>query len=154
MDMFALQPIQPAASLFQIQNLELAPTGWRHCVEKIAEGFAEMIGDHAYCVNCGGALTGVQGHDASCVTMLARRILTNEPLLHACHKPASINPNIDTTHVSGAAGVDMPLPIRRSAPNLNSAPHVEIPTFLPNPHATRTDQFSMNIDRHCTSRAW
>ncbi len=75
--------VQPDAPLFSIQNLNLAPDGWRPCVEKIADGFVEVIGEHTYCLNCGAVIEGKQGHRLACMTMVARRILANEPLLHA-----------------------------------------------------------------------
>jgi hypothetical protein len=90
--------------MFHVQHLELAPEGWRLCVEKIAEGFAEVIGEHAYCLNCAGVLDGAQGHDVTCLTMVARRILANEPLLHAQHMAAQAQEasfsgvNIDAAH--------------------------------------------------------
>jgi len=65
-----------------IRHLELAPEGWRTCVERIAEGYAEVVGEHVYCLNCDGVLLGAQGHDIHCVTMIARRMLANENLLH------------------------------------------------------------------------
>lgn len=83
MDMFALQPVSPDPTMVPIKTLELAPEGWRLCVQRIAEGFARVAGDHRYCLDCGNILHGVQGHDATCMTMVARRILANEPLLHA-----------------------------------------------------------------------
>lgn len=131
MDMFALQPIQPAASMFYIQNLELAPVGWRHCVEKLAEGFSEIIGGHIYCLNCGETLSGVQGHDASCVTMLARRILTNEPFLHNCHKAESADADSGTAGAGGSAAVDEPTPLSQAAFNVKLTSCFEIPVFLP-----------------------
>lgn len=79
----AYPSVQAAISEFQAQHLELAPEGWRECVEKIAEGYAEVVGGHVYCLNCDGVLQGAQGHDVHCVTMVARRMLANEPLLLA-----------------------------------------------------------------------
>ncbi len=75
--------VQAAISELRAQHLELAPEGWRECVEKIAEGYAEVVGGHVYCLNCDCVLQGAQGHDIHCVTMVARRMLANEPLLHA-----------------------------------------------------------------------
>jgi hypothetical protein len=83
MDMFALQPIQPDPAMLPIMRLELAPEGWRTCVQRVAAGFAQVIGEHRHCLDCGNVVYGAQGHDATCVTMMARRILANEPLLHA-----------------------------------------------------------------------
>ncbi len=76
--------VQAVISELRAQHLELAPEGWRECVEKIAEGYAEVVGGHVYCLNCDGVLQGAQGHDIQCVTMVARRMLANESLLHAC----------------------------------------------------------------------
>ncbi len=75
--------VQSVISELSAQHLELAPEGWRQCVEKIAEGYAEVVGGHVYCLNCDGVLQGAQGHDVHCVTMVARRMLANEPLIHA-----------------------------------------------------------------------
>lgn len=74
--------VQSVISELGTQHLELAPEGWRQCVEKIAEGYAEVVGGHIYCLNCNGVLQGAQGHDVHCVTMVARRMLANEPLIH------------------------------------------------------------------------
>lgn len=82
----ALPRLPSSTPMFHIQHLELAPEGWRLCVHRIAEGFAEVIGENAYCLNCGGVLDGKQGHDVTCLTMVARRILANEPLLHSRRK--------------------------------------------------------------------
>jgi hypothetical protein len=104
---FAYRPVRRSAPMFHIQHLELAPEGWRLCVETIAEGLAEVIGEHAYCLNCGGVLEGAQGHDVTCLTMVARRILANEPLLHAQHKAAGAQEpkfpglDIDAAHARG-----------------------------------------------------
>jgi len=84
METIGSHSVQHAASQFGMQHLELAPGGWRQCVEKIAEGYAEVVGEHVYCLNCGGVLQGAQGHDIDCVTMFARRMLANEALIHAC----------------------------------------------------------------------
>ena len=83
MNITAHRPGQTPATSFPIQNLILAPEGWRPCVEMIADGFCELIGQHLYCQICGGMILGMQGHRFDCVTMVARRILVNEPLLHA-----------------------------------------------------------------------
>ncbi|MEJ7807689.1 MAG: hypothetical protein WKG03_17420 [Telluria sp.] len=82
----AYRPIRRSDPVSHVKLLELAPEGWRICVKKVAEGFAEIIGEHAYCLNCGCVVEGKQGHDVMCLTMVARRILANEPLLHAQHK--------------------------------------------------------------------
>ena len=80
------RPIRRSGPVSHVKHLELAPEGWRTCVKKVAEGFAELIGEHAYCLNCGCVVEGKQGHDVTCLTMVARRILTNEPLLYAQHQ--------------------------------------------------------------------
>lgn len=104
---FDYRPARRSAPVFHIQHLELAPEGWHLCVEKIAEGFAEIIGEHAYCLNCGGVLDGKQGHDVTCLTMVARRILANEPLLHAQHTAAQAAqfPGVDIDAAHAHAGV-------------------------------------------------
>lgn len=83
MNTVASRAVQSVISELSAQHLELAPEGWRQCVEKIAEGYAEVVGGHIYCLNCDGVLHGAQGHDVHCVTMVARRMLANEPLIHA-----------------------------------------------------------------------
>ena len=83
MNMIDSRSVQSVISELSAQHLELAPEGWRQCVEKIAEGFAEVAGGHVYCLNCDGMLQGAQGHDVHCVTMVARRMLANEPLIRA-----------------------------------------------------------------------
>jgi hypothetical protein len=83
MSLVASRSVQSVISELTAQHLQLAPEGWRQCVEKIAEGYAEVVGRHLYCLNCDGVLQGAQGHDVNCVTMVARRLLANEPLLHA-----------------------------------------------------------------------
>lgn len=107
----AYRPVPSSAPMFHIQELELAPEGWRLCVEKIAEGFAEVIGEHAYCLNCGGVLEGNQGHDVTCLTMVARRILANEPLLRARHAALQTQaqeefPGVDIDVAHARAGKD------------------------------------------------
>lgn len=107
---FAYRPARRSAPMIHIHHLELAPEGWRLCVEKVAEGFAEVIGEHAYCLNCGGMLDGKQGHDVTCLTMVARRILANEPLLHAqrtaAQAPQAQFPGVDIDVVHARAGKD------------------------------------------------
>lgn len=83
MDIFNRRALREDAVLSDISHLELAPQGWRRCVEKVGEGFFYQDLGNNYCALCGRALNGVQGHDAACLTMVARRILANEPLLHA-----------------------------------------------------------------------
>jgi len=81
MDMLAYRSIAAAAAVFHMRHLELAPEGWRTCVERVAQGLSDLDGEKAFCLLCGGELQGVAGHDISCLTMVARRILANEPLL-------------------------------------------------------------------------
>jgi hypothetical protein len=111
MDMFALPPVQPDPAIVPIKTLELAPEGWRACVQRVAEGYAEVIGEHAYCLNCGKAVHGAQGHDVSCLTMVARRILVNEPYLHAQrHTSVSLQGvDIDAVHKSVPAPISIPI---------------------------------------------
>lgn len=117
MDMFALQPIRSEPALVAIKTLELAPEGWRACVERIAEGFAERIGEHAYCLTCGNVVCGVQGHDATCLTMVARRILANEPFLHALKSsPAKLRRN-DEDAAHRRQPVDITIPVFLSSPS-------------------------------------
>lgn len=85
--------VQSVISELSAQHLEVAPEGWRQCVEKIAEGYAEVVGGHLYCLNCDGVLQGAQGHDVHCVTMVARRMLANEPLIHAYLSPDPMDCN-------------------------------------------------------------
>lgn len=111
MDMFALTPVQPDPAIVPIKTLELAPEGWRACVERVAEGFAEVIGDHAYCLNCGNTVHGAQSHNATCLTMVARRILVNEPYLHA-QRNTSVSlrgVDIDAANKSGPAPIPIPI---------------------------------------------
>ncbi|WP_440964031.1 hypothetical protein ACL58G_29465 [Massilia sp. GER05] len=81
MDMLAYRSVAAAAAVFHMRYLELAPEGWRTCVERVAHGLCDQDGEKAFCLLCGGELQGVAGHDISCLTMVARRILANEPLL-------------------------------------------------------------------------
>jgi hypothetical protein len=81
MDMLAYRSIVAAAAVFHMRHLELAPEGWRTCVERVAQGLTDLDGEKAFCLLCGGELQGASGHDISCITMMARRILANEPLL-------------------------------------------------------------------------
>jgi hypothetical protein len=81
MDMLAYRSIVAAAAVFHMRHLELAPEGWRTCVERVAQGLTDLDGEKAFCLLCGGELQGAAGHEISCITMLARRILANEPLL-------------------------------------------------------------------------
>jgi hypothetical protein len=83
MNTIASQSIQSVIAELRAQNLELAPEGWRQCVEKVAEGYAEVVGGHTYCLNCDGVLHGAQGHHIHCATMVARRILANESVLQS-----------------------------------------------------------------------
>ena len=81
MDMLAYRSIAANAAVFHMRHLELAPEGWRVCVERVAQGLADTDGEKAFCLLCGGELQGTAGHDIGCLTMVARRILANEPLL-------------------------------------------------------------------------
>jgi hypothetical protein len=81
MDMLAYRSIAAAAALFHMRHLELAPEGWRTCVERVARGLVDTGGEKVFCLLCGGELQGIAGHDVGCLTMVARRILANEPLL-------------------------------------------------------------------------
>lgn len=73
--------IPAATALFDMRHLELAPEGWRACVARVAQGIVEQGKEKTYCVLCGCEIQGVIGHHTSCLTMVARRILANEPLL-------------------------------------------------------------------------
>lgn len=79
--MLAYRSIAAAAARFHMRQLELAPEGWRLCVERVAKGLSDSEGEKAFCLLCGGELQGTAGHDIGCLTMVARRILANEPLL-------------------------------------------------------------------------
>jgi len=81
MDMLAYRSIAAAAAVFHMRHLELAPEGWRIRVERVAQGLCDQDGEKAFCLLCGGELQGMAGHDINCLTMVARRILSNEPLL-------------------------------------------------------------------------
>lgn len=81
MDMLAYRSIAATAAVFHMRHLELAPEGWRTCVERVAQGLVDTAGEKAFCLLCGGELQGTAGHDIGCLTMIARRILANEPLL-------------------------------------------------------------------------
>lgn len=81
MDILAYRSITATAALFHMRHLELAPEGWRACVERVAQGLADTGGEKTFCLLCGGELHGTAGHDVGCLTMVARRILANEPLL-------------------------------------------------------------------------
>jgi hypothetical protein len=73
--------ISAAAALFHMRHLELAPEGWRICVDRVAQGIFDKGKEKTYCVLCGGEIQGLVGHQPGCLTMVARRILANEPLL-------------------------------------------------------------------------
>jgi hypothetical protein len=73
--------ISAAAALFQMRHLELAPEGWRICVDRVAQGIFDKGKEKTYCILCGGEVQGPVGHQPSCLTMVARRVLANEPLL-------------------------------------------------------------------------
>lgn len=131
---------RPVASHSSVQHLELAPGGWRQCVEKIAEGYGELIGEHVYCLNCGGVLEGAQGHDIYCVTMIARRLLANAALLDARMEVERSAANLDGEHPSPAAKA------ARQTYKLYNRPHMRakrmetiyvVPTFLNAAHRVR-----------------
>lgn len=73
--------ISAAAALFQMRHLELAPEGWRICVDRVAQGIFDKGDERTYCVLCGGEIQGSVGHQPDCLTMVARRVLANEPFL-------------------------------------------------------------------------
>jgi hypothetical protein len=73
--------ISAAAALFHMRHLELAPEGWRACVDRVAQGIVNQGKEKTYCVLCGSDIQGNTGHHTGCLTMIARRILANEPLL-------------------------------------------------------------------------
>lgn len=73
--------VSAAAALFQMRHLELAPEGWRVCVNRVAQGIFDTGKEKTYCVLCGGEIEGSVGHQPGCLTMVARRVLANEPLL-------------------------------------------------------------------------
>lgn len=101
MDTSACRPLRMAAALFHIKSLEWAPEGWRRCVEHVAKGFAHNADGKDFCVLCHQQLDGAQGHDVTCLTMVARRILTNEPLLHAQRKATEfIGMSVDAVHAT------------------------------------------------------
>jgi hypothetical protein len=116
MDMLAYRSIAATAALFHMRHLELAPEGWRACVERVAQGLADTGGEKAFCLLCGGELQGIAGHDVGCLTMVARRILANEPLLLEQYKAqvalesvafnhTAVEP-LDATAVEGCEAAD------------------------------------------------
>lgn len=126
MDISAYRPLRVAAALFHIKSLELAPEGWRRCVEHVAEGFAHKESDRDFCILCGHELEGAQGHDVTCLTMVARRILANEPLLLAQRKAEFRGVDIDAAH----AAIDEAL-TSALRPTIAQPEHTyEIPRFL------------------------
>jgi hypothetical protein len=50
-------------------------------VDRVAQGIFDKGREKTYCVLCGGEIEGPVGHQPDCLTMMARRILANEPLL-------------------------------------------------------------------------
>lgn len=138
MDMNALRVARPSESPLPTRSLELAPSGWRHCVEILAEGYAEIVNTQARCLNCGGMLDGAQGHEINCVTMVARRMLANEPLLHDESRREYEPAGSPTTPVHGAstrASALAALPRSRPYSTPHSlAPHqgtkYSVPSFL------------------------
>lgn len=73
----------PSALPLYPTQLELAPEGWRACMEKIAAGFAEVVKNEAVCLLCGGTLHRGVGHTLECLTMRARRMIIAEVALRA-----------------------------------------------------------------------
>lgn len=126
MDISAYRPLRVAAALFHIKSLELAPEGWRRCVEHVAEGFSHKECDKDLCILCGRELDGAQGHDVTCLTMVARRILANERLLHAQRNGES--PGIDIDAAKAAIEQALAAPQRRPVAQPRQA--YEIPRFL------------------------
>jgi hypothetical protein len=109
MDMLAYRAIAAAAAVFHMRHLELAPSGWRACVERIANGLTDRDGEKAFCLLCGGEVQGAAGHDISCLTMVARRILANEPILIEQY-----NAQVALQYVAldGYAGSSLPSPLQ------------------------------------------
>ncbi|WP_426212443.1 hypothetical protein [Massilia sp. TWP1-3-3] len=94
----------PASSLqseplYQFNRLELAPQGWQPLIEMMAKGYVETIGMHDYCQECGGIIQGATGHRFDCSTMLARRLLTNLPLLLLRHSAEAPGVDFHRDHV-------------------------------------------------------
>lgn len=81
MSLSEYRSVPAAAAMFQMRHLELAPEGWRICVDRVAQGIFDKDEEKTYCVLCGGEVQGSAGHQLGCLTMVARRILANEPLL-------------------------------------------------------------------------
>jgi hypothetical protein len=126
MDISAYRPLRVAAALFHIKSLELAPEGWRRCVEHVAEGFSHKECAKEFCILCGRELDGAQGHDVMCLTMVARRILANEPLLHAQRKGESPSIDID----AAKAAIEQALAAPQRPPIAQPGQVFEIPRFL------------------------
>ena len=111
--------LRPAPSLrselqYQFNRLELAPRGWQPLIEIMAKGHIDTIGMHDYCQECGGIIQGMTGHRFDCSTMLARRLLTNLPLLllrHTTGAPGADNDGDQARHIGPTAsdvGTQMP----------------------------------------------
>jgi hypothetical protein len=126
MDISAYRPLRVAAALFHIKSLELAPEGWRRCVEHVAEGFSHKESDKDFCILCGRELEGAQGHDVTCLTMVARRILANEPLLLAQRKAEFPGVDLDAAH----AAIDEALTSTQRPTIAQPEQAYEIPRFL------------------------
>jgi hypothetical protein len=72
---------------FEPRHMEVAPEGWRACVEAVAKGYTFHEGVIAFCGFCGNELLAAghgedghgdgsgEGHDIDCLTMRARRML-------------------------------------------------------------------------------
>jgi hypothetical protein len=100
MDMLAYRSIAVAAAVFHMRHLELAPE--------------DLDGEKAYCLLCGGELQGAAGHHISCITMMARRILANEPLLLEQYKAqmalqyVALDDTVSSSAPTRAAGCGAP----------------------------------------------
>jgi hypothetical protein len=128
MDISSYRKLRTATTDIHISSLEIAPQGWRHCVDYIAEGISHWNHDRDFCVLCEMPLDGAQGHDATCLTMVARRILANEPLLRT-HCEMAV-PDEGPNDVSGARNSQSVSLHQRV--NRQTTPSYVIPRFLKN----------------------
>lgn len=108
---YAYRHIRRSDPVFHVRRVELAPEGWRTIVEAMATGYGEVIGEHAYCQNCGAVIRGAEGHLATCLTMVARRMLFTEKMLLASHfalqaQGPMLGVDIDKVHHNGPAVAD------------------------------------------------
>jgi molybdopterin synthase catalytic subunit len=104
----------PSALPLYPQKLELAPEGWRECMNRIAQGFAEVDENQAVCLLCGATLNRGTGHTVDCLTMHARRMMDAELVLHVRHTAAAAQPglDIDAAHVGQATPCDFSEAVR------------------------------------------